>query len=363
VDSPQDTLTVDGSHGEGGGQIVRTALALAVTLCRAVTLTNVRARRPKPGLQPQHLAVVRALAAIGDAVVTGDALDSTALSFTPRAIRPGDYRFDVGAERGSAGAVSLICQALVLPLALARTPSRLTLIGGTHVPWSPPVQYLADVFFPALRLIGIDATLDLHRWGWYPAGGGEIHVVLTSSCTLTGFVCEKPVADAVITGVSTVSRLPRSIAERQKNRVEERLSAAGIPCELVLEQDATARGPGTLVFLSLRGRAGFSALGRRGLPAERVADQAVDELLDFLASGAAVDAHLADQLVPFLALASSPSSFTCPTLSPHLKTVAWTAQQFLPVRIELGEGCPARVAITPGKEPWNETLSSNSPSH
>jgi RNA 3'-terminal phosphate cyclase (ATP) len=348
VDGLQDMLTVDGSHGEGGGQIVRTALALAVALNRAVTLTNIRARRPKPGLQPQHLAVVRALAVIGDAELTGDALDSTALSFTPRAIRSGDYRFDVGAERGSAGAVSLICQALMLPLARARVPSRLTLIGGTHVPWSPPVQYLAEVLFPALRLIGIDAKLDLRRWGWYPAGGGEIHVVLTSQSALTGFVCEKPVADTVIAGVSTVSRLPRSIAERQRSRVQERLSAAGIPCEIVLEQDATALSPGTLVFLSLRGRAGFSALGRRGLPAECVADQAVDELLGFLASGAAVGARLADQLLPFLSLASSPSSFTCPTVSPHLRTVAWTVQQFLPVKIELGGGHPAHVTITPG---------------
>jgi RNA 3'-terminal phosphate cyclase (ATP) len=353
VGGPPDTasLTLDGAHGEGGGQIVRTALALAVTLRRAVTLTNIRARRPRPGLQPQHLTVVRALAAIGDAEVTGDALGSTALSFAPRAIRPGDYRFDVGAERGSAGAVSLLCQALVLPLALARAPSRLTLIGGTHVPWSPPVHYLTEVFLSALRQIGIEATLDLRRWGWYPAGGGEIHVAVTPARELTGFVCEAPAAGPAISGLSAVSRLPRSIAERQQKQAEARLAAAGVACEIALEEDATALGPGTLLLLSLRGRAGFSALGRRGLPAERVADQAVDELLDYLASGAAVDAHLADQLVPFLALASSPSSFTCPALSLHLKTVAWTVGQFLPAGIEFGEGPPARVAITPGKEP------------
>ena len=351
--APTDTapLTLDGAHGEGGGQIVRTALTLAVALRRALTLTSIRARRPKPGLRPQHLTVVRALAAIGDAEVTGDALGSTALSFAPHALRAGGYRFDVGAERGSAGAVSLLCQALILPLALARAPSRLALIGGTHVPWSPPVHYLTEVFFPALRAIGIEATVDLRRWGWYPAGGGEIHVTVTPACTLAGFVAEAPAVRPAIAGISAVSRLPRSIAERQRRRVEERLSTAGLACEIALEEDATALGPGTLVFLSLRGRAGFSALGRRGLPAERVADQAVDELLDYLASGAAVDAHLADQLVAFLALASSPSSFTCPTLSRHLRTVAWTVQQFLPASIELGEERPARVAITPGKEP------------
>ena len=234
-------LSLDGSHGEGGGQIVRTALALAVTLRRAVTLTSVRARRPKPGLQPQHLTVVRALAAIGDAEVRGAALDSTMLSFAPRGLRAGEYTFDVGAEKGSAGAVSLLCQALLLPLALARSRSRLMLIGGTHVPWSPPVHYLSDVFFPALKRIGIEATLDLRRWGWYPAGGGEIDVTVTPARELTGFVAESPAADPVVTGLSAVSRLPRSIAERQRQRVEERLAAAGVACEIALREDEIGR--------------------------------------------------------------------------------------------------------------------------
>ncbi len=343
-------LTLDGAHGEGGGQIVRTALALSVALGRAVTLTSIRAKRPKPGLRPQHLTVVRALAAISDAEVRGDTLDSTELAFVPHTLRGGEYSFDVGAEKASAGAVSLLCQALVLPLALARAPSRLTLIGGTHVPWSPPVHYLSDVFFPALRPVGIEATLDLRRWGWYPAGGGEIDVTVTPARELTGLVAESAAAAPVVTGLSAVSRLPRSIAERQRRRAEERLAAAGVACEIALLEDATALGPGTLVFLALRGRAGFSALGRRGLPAERVADQAVDALLAYLASGAAVDDHLADQLVPFLARASSPSSFTCPTLSRHLETVTWTVREFLPAGIELGGGGPARVHIMPGKE-------------
>jgi RNA 3'-terminal phosphate cyclase (ATP) len=129
--------------------------------------------------------------------------------------------------------------------------------------------------------------------------------------------------------------------------VEDRLAAAGVACAIELVEDATALGPGTLVFLAVRGRAGFSALGRRGLLAERVADHAVDELLAYLASGAAVDDHLADQLVPFLVLGAGVSRFTCPTLSRHLATVAWTARQFLPAEIELVEGRPARVVVTP----------------
>ncbi|HLE43410.1 MAG TPA: RNA 3'-terminal phosphate cyclase [Methylomirabilota bacterium] len=340
-------LTLDGSHGEGGGQILRSALALAVALCRPVALTRIRARRPKPGLRPQHLAVVRALAEVGDAAVVGDALGSTALEFTPRALRGGSYRFDIGAITGSAGSVSLLFQALLLPLALAGAPSRLTLIGGTHVPWSPPVHYLTEVFLPALAGIGVQAQLLLRRWGWYPAGGGEVEAGVEPTGGLGRFV--PGARGGRMSGLSAVSRLPRSIAERQRRRAEARLAAAGLVPEIAIEEDATARGPGTFLFLAAPGRAGFSALGRRGVPAERVADEAVDAFLAFHAAGADVDEHLADQLVPFLALAGAESAFTCPVLSGHLRTVAWVVQQFVPVRIALEEGTPARVRIAPAQ--------------
>ena len=340
-------LTLDGSYGEGGGQILRTTLSLAVALRRPVSVTRIRARRLKPGLQPQHLTVVRALAAISSAELSGDALGSTELNFAPRALRGGTYRFDVGAIKGSAGSISLLFQALLLPLACADVPSRLTLVGGTHVPWSPPVHYVTHIFLPALRRIGVKADIVLRRWGWYPKGGGEAEATITPSPTLGGLLPGAQESPPSITGLSAVSRLPRSIAERQARRAEERLSAAGVAAKIRIEEDATALGPGTFLFLAVPGRAGFSALGRRGVPAEQVADEAVDQLLAYLMSGAEIDDHLADQVVPFLALAGEPSVFTCPTLSPHLRTVAWVVQQFLPVRIDLEEGPPARVRITP----------------
>lgn len=344
-------LTLDGSHGEGGGQILRTALSLAAALRRPVTITRIRAGRPRPGLQPQHLTAVRALAAISDAEVRGDALDSTELAFTPRTLRGGSYRFDVGAVRGSAGSVSLLFQALLLPLALAAEPSRLTLIGGTHVPWSPPVHYLAEVFLPALRQLGVEAEVALTRWGWYPKGGGEIEARIAPASGLRGLRWDGPPRPERLVGVSAVSGLPATIAERQRRRALERLAGRGLRAEIALVRDASALGSGTVLFLAAVGPgafAGFSALGRRGVKAETVADEAVDPLLHFLDSGAAVDPQLADQLVPFLALAREPSSFTCPALSSHLRTVAWVLEQFLPVAIELVEGPPARVRITPG---------------
>ena len=317
-----------------------------MTLRTPVAVSRIRQRRPKPGLQPQHLTVVRALAAISDARVAGDALDSTELTFIPGPLSGSDYRFDIGAVRGSAGSVSLLFQALLLPLAFAPRESRLTLIGGTHVPWSPPVHYLTEVFLPALEEIGVRARLALMRWGWYPAGGGAVEATIVPTRGLSPFSQETGGRAVTIRGLSAVSRLPRSIAERQSARTQERLAAAGLAAEIAIEVDATALGPGTLLFLAVPGRAGFSALGRRGLRAEAVADQAVDPLLAWLATGALVDDHLADQLIPFLALAPAISTFTCPTLSPHLRTVAWVVQQFLPVRIDLDDGPPARIRIT-----------------
>jgi len=347
---PTRVLTIDASHGEGGGQILRAALSLAVTLQRPVTLTQVRIRRPKPGLQPQHLTVVRALAAISDAEVTGDALDSTAVTFVPRTLRGGPYRFDVGAIRGSAGSVSLLFQALLLPLALAPIPSHLTLVGGTHVPWSPPVHYLTEVFLPALRLLGLEAEVRLHRWGWYPKGGGEIEAHIVPSRRLEGLRWDGPSRPEAIVGVSAVCRLPATIAERQRKRALERLSVTGLPVEITTVGDAPALGPGSLLFLAATGQralAGFSALGRRGVPAEAVADETAEPLLGYLRSGAAVDDHLADQLVPFLALAPEPSVFTCSSPSAHLASVAWVVQQYLPVSVRVEAGRPARVHITP----------------
>ncbi len=345
---PGQPLLIDGSYGEGGGQILRTALGLAVALRQPVQLIQVRAHRPKAGLQPQHLTVVQALREISAAEVTGDALGSTALTFVPRSLRAGSYRFDIGAMTGSAGSVSLLFQALLLALAFAGMPSRLTLVGGTHVPWSPPVHYLTEVFLPALDEIGLEARVQLRRWGWYPAGGGEVEATIRPSPALGGFQADGA-ATPPITGVSAVSRLPRSIAERQRHRALERLAAAGLAAEIAVEEDASARGPGTFLFLARRGRAGFSALGRRGVPAERVADEAVEELLAYLAAGAAVDQHLADQLVPFLALAGAPSSYTCPAVSGHLATVAWVVEQFLPTRVAVDAGLTTRVRITPGR--------------
>jgi RNA 3'-terminal phosphate cyclase (ATP) len=243
--------------------------------------------------------------------------------------------------------VTLLFEALLLPLAQACGPSRLTLVGGTHVPWSPSVPYITDVVLPALALTGVRAHVALRRPGWYPAGHGEIHAVVEPARPERGLTVDTPSAASAATGVSVVSRLPASIAERQRSRALERLAAAGVKARIDLHIDAVAATPGTALFVAVRGRAGFTALGRRGLRAEAVADAAVDAFLAWRASGAAIDPHLADQLLPFLAVAPVPSRLTSPELTSHLRTVAWVVEQFVPVRVRLSEGPPPVIEVTP----------------
>ena len=201
-------LHLDGSYGEGGGQILRTALSLSAWLGQPVRIDHLRAGRPKPGLRPQHLTAVRALAQITRAEVTGVELNSQELTFRPRAPQAGHYLFDVAERAGSAGSVTLIAQALLPPLLRAAGSSTLTLRGGTQVPWSPPAHYLFQVFLPALAQLGAEVKMTLERWGWYPRGGGEARWEIKPVRTLTGVDWRTPPEASAFRALSATSRLP-----------------------------------------------------------------------------------------------------------------------------------------------------------
>ncbi|MBI1987719.1 MAG: RNA 3'-phosphate cyclase [Nitrospinae bacterium] len=347
-------LKIDGSYGEGGGQILRTSLALSAILHQPIEITNIRAKRNRPGLRPQHLTGVRALAKVSQADLRGDALGSTSLAFSPRQIISGRYTFDVAEEArsGSAGATSLLFQTLALPLAYGPESSEVTLRGGTHVPWSPPFQYLAEVFLPLLGRLGYRANLELERWGWYPIGGGVVHLGVEPLTKLQPITLGERGRLKAIKGLSATSNLPSHVAERQARRAEGRLKALGLPVEMEVTQ-APSLGQGSFLFLlalSEEGIGGFSSLGARGKRAEVVADEAVDDLIRYLDSGCAIEEHLADQLIPFLALAGGNSSFTTSRISQHLLTNIWVARYFLPVKfiVEGEEGSPGAVKVIHG---------------
>jgi RNA 3'-terminal phosphate cyclase (ATP) len=328
----EEVLALDGSYGEGGGQILRTSIGLAAALWgqagrahpAGLRIFNIRANRPKPGLRAQHLAAVQAAAAVAQAHVQGAAVDSTSLTFRPGRPRAGQYRFDIG----TAGSATLVLQTILPALLSAEADSQVVITGGTHNPWAPCFEYLRDVFSTLAEAANVSLAVQLERAGFYPAGGGRIR------CAIRGLGGPEQVGPLRmrsrgelrrIEGLSAASEsLPEHIVERQRARVAGRLAGAGLTGDVEQARWPTD-SPGTVVFLRAvfsRSVAGFFALGKRGKPAERVADEAVDELMGFLAADGAVDGHAADQLITLLALCPRESELTTARVSQHLLTNA-----------------------------------------
>jgi len=336
-------LEIDGSTGEGGGQLLRSAVALAAVTGTAVRIVRIRARRAKPGLAPQHLTAVRAVAAMCDAHVEGLAQGSQQIVFAPGTVRGGEHRFEVG----TAGSVTLVLQALLPVMVMAPSVTRVAIAGGTDVPAAPPLDYLREVLLPLLARVGVDARVECLRRGYYPRGGGEITCTLRRAA-LRPVELTAPGPLASIDAFTHVGNLPEHIAQRMAAAAAARLREVA---ELrvhasVLGPDAAQGAGGAIV---LRARTGASVLGaarvaERGVSAERLGDEAGSELLACLASGAALDVHAADQLAIHLALAGPGSHFTVRTLTAHASTAFWLIERFLPVRFEAHEEA-TRVAV------------------
>jgi RNA 3'-terminal phosphate cyclase (ATP) len=328
-------LVIDGSHGEGGGQVLRTSLALSAITGQPVRVEHIRAARRTPGLRPQHLTAARAAAAICNARLEGDEIGSQALTFEPRTkTQPGKHLFDVSesARGGSAGSVGLVLQTVLPPLLLADGTSTVTVRGGTHVPWAPSASYLTEVYLRALARMGSGVCAQLVRWGFYPAGGGEVRAeVLASKRPLHALVLTErgPLQEAY--GTAVAMNLPASIPQRMSGRARNVLAQSGIAARV---EPLRVRGAGPGAGISLFARyanavAGFTAYGRKGLPSEQVADTACREFMAHHNSGAPVDPYLVDQLVLPMALAHGRSELVTSQVSQHLRTSVWVVKQFL----------------------------------
>ncbi|WP_243369770.1 RNA 3'-terminal phosphate cyclase [Geotalea sp. SG265] len=338
-------LTIDGSHGEGGGQMLRTALSLSAILNRPFRMVNIRAARKKPGLQPQHLMAVKAARIVTDAEVSGGTTGSMEITFTPRAIGGGSFRFDIG----TAGSISLVLQTVIPILLFAGRESSITVTGGTNVPFSPSADYLAEVFAPSLRKIGGNIRIYRDRYGFYPRGGGKVRVDVVRAEKPSPLEATERGMIRRVTGRSAVANLPDSIAERQRKRTVELLKP--LPCPVEVERTRVdAYGPGSFVFLRLEeehGLAGFQALGAPGKPAEVVAAEAANQVLEHVASNAALDPHLADQIVLYLAMCHGRSIFSTSAVTRHLLTNLWVMEQFEACRyaVDGDLGKPGTVTI------------------
>ncbi len=339
-------VEVDGSQGEGGGQVLRTCLSLSALTGRPFRLHHIRANRSKPGLRPQHLTAVHAAAAICQARLTGASLNSHTLQFEPQASPQGGYyTFDVNdaAQSGSAGAMTLVFQTVFWPLLFAADPTWLTLRGGTHVPFSPPYHYLAEVAAPAFARLGATFTLELAAWGWYPVGGGQITAIIQPLAHL--YAADLTPPEGPVRGVAAVTNLPAHIPQRMAARADNLLRQAGLPGHITpVRATGVGAGAGLVLWQS---QAGFTSLGRKGLPSDVVAETAVNELLAFRASHADVDKQLADQLLLPLALAHGVTHFTTDQITQHTLTNAAVLRQWLDLTLTIeGEpGQPGQVTV------------------
>ncbi len=323
-------IIIDGSYNEGGGQILRTALALSLFTRTPFRIEKIRVRRQKPGLLRQHLAAVKAAVEVGVAEAKGNELGSQELTFIPKDIVPGEYTFSVG----TAGSTSLVLQTVLPVLMLASRPSTLTLLGGTHNPSAPPYDFLAKTFAPLLNRMGARVQIELLAAGFYPAGGGMMKVMIHPPSNLQALDLTTRGQPRGRAARVLISNLPRSIAQRELTVLNEKLAWESMYVRI---EGVSSPGPGNVVFLELEGEhvtEVFTGFGERGVRAEAVAEQVIMESRRYLASDAAVGEHLADQLLLPLALMKG-GVFT--TLSPtaHTHTNIDTIKKFLSTEISV----------------------------
>jgi RNA 3'-terminal phosphate cyclase (ATP) len=331
-------VTIDGSQGEGGGQVLRSALTLSILTGQELLIENIRARRSKPGLLAQHLKSVDAAAAVSKAEVEGASFGSTRLAFHPKEIRSGRYRLDIG----TAGATTLVLQTVFLPLSRASSSSTLIITGGTHVSWSPSFHYLDLLWIPFLLKIGFDAQVSLDQAGFYPQGGGRISATIRPAAEITPLSILERGKLQTVTILSAIANLDLSIADRQKRQAIQRLDS--FPSEYrpqtikmkTLQLPSPVKGTILLLLAEFeQTQCCYYALGEPGKPAEQVANEAADALLQFLQSTGTVDQYLADQLLLPLSLANGPSIFRTNMVTEHLLTNASVIRAFLPLHIDI----------------------------
>jgi RNA 3'-terminal phosphate cyclase (ATP) len=336
-------LTIDGSQGEGGGQILRSSLALSLISGTPFRIERIRAGRAKPGLMRQHLTALEAAAAVGDADVEGAAIGAQQVLFRPKRVRAGTYHFAVG----TAGSAGLVLQTVLLPLVTAGAESSLTLEGGTHNPHAPPFDFLARAFLPLLNRMGAPVDASLERAGFYPAGGGRIRVHVSASAGLRRLALPERGAIRRRRARALVSRLPRQIADRELAVVRSRLGWADGDLEVGVLGEGTA-GPGNVLLLEVESEQVtevFTGFGEVGVRAEAVAEHAVRYAREYLAADVPVGRHLADQLLLPLALAGGGAFRTLP-LTRHARTNVDVVHQFLGVSVDVARVSDTAVEVT-----------------
>lgn len=334
-------IEIDGAQGEGGGQILRSALSLAVCTGQAFRIVGIRARREKPGLLRQHITAVKAAAAISDAAVDGSEVGSSTLTFKPQAVRPGDYTFSIG----TAGSCTLVLQTVLPALLTAPEPSFLRISGGTHNTAAPAVDFLNRAFLPLIARMGPTVTLNLERFGFYPRGGGSIEVQVTPAPHLTSIALlergerRRSYAEAYISGIPLhVAERELAVIGRRLNWPPEQLKVRGVPSDM---------GPGNVLTVTLEYEhvtEVFTGFGERGRTAESVAEETARDAREYIAHDAPVGRYLADQLLLPMAFGGL-TAFATSAPTPHFHSNSEVIAAFTKRRI-VAERNGSRYLVT-----------------
>lgn len=325
-------IDVDGSHGEGGGQILRTSVSLSAVTGQPVRILNIRSKRKNPGLAPSHMTAIEAVAKMSDADVDGLYPGSKELVFKPRGILGGGFEFDVG----TAGSISLVLQTCLTPAVLSKSRVSIAVKGGTDVNWSPPIDFMRLVHLPILSMFGPSFELEIRARGFYPEGGGEVSMDVSPTGSLSGVELTSPGKTIDIEGVSYVQNLPKDIAVRIKHAATKNL----LECRSVKIDSDARKGVSTGAGIVLAARCenailGASALGAKGIRSEVLGENCAFDLMETLGSGATIDEHMLDQVLPYMALASGRSTVIAEELTQHAETNMWVIEKFLGKRFEV----------------------------
>lgn len=316
-------IEIDGSYGEGGGAILRISVALSVLTGNAIHVINIRAKRPKKGLMPQHLNALKSVALLSQASCEGVGIGSTEISFTPNDLVGGEYKVDIG----TAGSITLVLQCFMISAAFADAPVKITLKGGTDVRWSPSADYLRNITLPLLSSIGYKARMNLIQRGHYPRGGGIIEMKIFPIRKLKPFNFSHLQVDQ-IKGVSHAVKLPEHVAVRQAKTAENILKKEGFKADIEVQHSNNGLGPGSGIVLWTEGmsRVGGSSIGEPGKRAELVGQEAAEELLYHISQNAALDRYMGDQIIPYMAIAGD-SLVETAKLTKHTLTNIYAAER------------------------------------
>ncbi|AAL81673.1 RNA 3'-phosphate cyclase [Pyrococcus furiosus DSM 3638] len=341
-------IIIDGSYGEGGGQILRTSIALSAITGEPVKIINIRANRPNPGLRPQHLNAILALKKLANAKVEGAEVGSREVTFIPGELKGGEIRVDIG----TAGSITLVLQALLPAMVFAKDTVEFKITGGTDVSWSPPVDYLINVTMFALRKIGIEGEIKLLRRGHYPKGGGIVAGYVKPWIERKELIAEEFENIYKVSGISHATNLPAHVAERQAKAAMEELKVLGVPIEIKKEvSHSLGPGSGIVVWAETEClRLGGDALGKKGKPAEEVGREAAQELLSQVKTKACVDKFLGDQIIPFLAI--SGGKIKVAEITKHLITNVWVVEQFFGKVFEVKGGVGEKGEVRVVRKAW-----------